>query len=160
MPELRIVTLTGADAALGETVVERFGLGLRGELLRPDGTAYEEARKLWNGLIDRHPALIARCAGVGDVIDSVNFAREHDLLLAVRGGGHNVSGNAICDGGLVIDLSPMKGIHVDPAARRARTEPGVLWSEFDHETQAFGLATTGGVVSSTGVAGLTLGGGL
>src|SRR3712207_3020276 len=98
MAELRIVTLTGADAALGESVVERFGLGLRGELLRPDDAGYEEARKVWDGLIDKHPALIARCAGVGDVIDSVNFARENDLLVAVRGGGHNVAGYAVCDG--------------------------------------------------------------
>ncbi|HZB10723.1 MAG TPA: FAD-binding oxidoreductase [Rubrobacter sp.] len=160
MPELRIVTLTGADAALGETVVERFGLGLRGELLRPDGTAYEEARKLWNGLIDRHPALIARCAGVGDVIDSVNFAREHDLLLAVRGGGHNVAGNAVCDGGLVIDLSPMKGIRVDPERRSVRAESGATLGDLDRETQVFGLATPMGVVSETGIAGLTLGGGI
>src|ERR671912_1854604 len=160
MPELRIVTLTGADATLGETVVERFGLGLRGELLRPDGTAYEEARKLWNGLIDRHPALIARCAGVGDVIDSVNFAREHDLLLAVRGGGHNVAGNAVCDGGLVIDLSPMKGIRVDPERRSVRAESGATLGDLDRETQVFGLATPLGVVSETGIAGLTLGGGI
>src|SRR3712207_624915 len=103
MAELRIVTLTGADAALGETVVERFGSGLRGEVLRPDGTAYDEARRVWNGLIDKHPALIVRCAGVGDVVDSVDFARENDLLVAVRGGGHNVAGNAVCDGGLVIE---------------------------------------------------------
>jgi FAD/FMN-containing dehydrogenase len=107
MAELPIVTLTGAYAVLGESVVERFGSGLRGELLRPDATAYDEARKVWNGLIDKHPALIARCAGVRDVIDSVNFARENDLLVAVRGGGHNVAGNAVCDGGLVIDLSQM-----------------------------------------------------
>src|SRR5688572_22152655 len=124
MAELPIVTLTGADAALGETVVERFGGGLRGELLRPDGTDYAEARRVWNGLIDKHPALIARCAGVGDVIDSVNFARENDLLVAVRGGGHNVAGNAVCDGGLVIDLSPMKGVRVDPQRRTVRAESG------------------------------------
>src|ERR687897_3015015 len=160
MPELRIVTLTGADAALGETVVERFGLGLRGELLRPDGTAYEEARKLWNGLIDRHPALIARCAGVGDVIDSVNFARENALLVAVRGGGHNVAGNAVCEGGLVIDLSAMKGIRVDPERRTVHAEGGATLGDLDRETQVFGLATPLGAVSKTGIAGLTLGGGL
>src|SRR5215207_3910383 len=124
MAEVRVVTLTGADAALGETVVERFGGGLRGEVLRPDGTAYDEARKVWNGLIDNHPALIARCAGVGDVIDSVNFARENELLVAVRGGGHNVAGNAVCDGGLVIDLSLMKGVRVDPEGRTVRAESG------------------------------------
>jgi FAD/FMN-containing dehydrogenase len=160
MAELRIVTLTGADAALCETAVERFGRGLRGELLRPDGTAYEEARKVWNGLIDKHPALIVRCAGVGDVVDSVNFACEHDLLLAVRGGGHNVAGNAVCDGGLVIDLSPMKGVRVDPERRTVRAESGATLRDFDRETQVFGLATPMGVVSETGIAGLTLGGGI
>src|SRR3712207_5067905 len=114
MADLRVSKSTGAEAALGEAEVERFGGGLRGELLRPGYGAYEQARKIWNGLIDKRPALIARCAGVGDVIDSVNFARENDLLLAVRGGGHNVAGNAVCDGGVVIDLSPMKGVRVDP----------------------------------------------
>src|SRR5918992_5455965 len=127
MADLRIVTLTGADAALGEAAVERFGSRLRGELLRPGDAAYEEARLLWNGLIDKRPALITRCAGVGDVVDSVNFARENDLLVAVRGGGHNVAGNAVCDGGLVIDLSPLKGIRVDPPARTAWAEGGVTW---------------------------------
>src|SRR3712207_3280771 len=160
MADLRIVTLTGANAALVETVVKRFGTGLRGELLRPDGTAYDEARKVWNGLIDKHPALIARCAGVGDVIDSVNFARENDLLVAVRGGGHNVAGNAVCDGGLVIDLSPMKGIRVDPERRSVRAESGATLGDVDRETQVFGLATPMGVVSETGIAGLTLGGGI
>jgi FAD/FMN-containing dehydrogenase len=158
--ELRIVTLTGADAALGESVVERFGWGLRGELLRPDDTDYEQARKVWNGLIDKHPALIARCAGIGDVLDSVNFAREHKLLLAVRGGGHNVAGNAVCDGGLVIDLSPMKGIRVDPERSSVRAESGATLGDLDRETQIFGLATPMGVVSETGIAGLTLGGGI
>jgi FAD/FMN-containing dehydrogenase len=158
--ELRIVTLTGVDAALGESVVERFGLGLRGELLRPDHAGYEEARKVWNGLIDKHPALIVCCAGVGDVIDSINFAREHDLLLAVRGGGHNVAGNAVADGGLVIDLSPMKGIRVDPERRSVRAESGATLGDLDRETQIFGLATPMGVVSETGIAGLTLGGGI
>jgi FAD/FMN-containing dehydrogenase len=160
MVDLRIVTLTGANAALGETVVERFGTGLRGELLRPDGTAYDEARKVWNGLIDKHPALIVRCAGVGDVVDSVNFARENDLLVAVRGGGHNVAGNAVCDGGLVIDLSPMKGIRVDPERRTVRAESGATLGDLDRETQVFGLAAPMGVVSETGIAGLTLGGGI
>jgi FAD/FMN-containing dehydrogenase len=160
MAELRIVTLTGADAVLDETILERFASGLRGELLRPDGTAYEEVRKVWNGLIDKHPALIARCAGVGDVIDSVNFARENDLLVAVRGGGHNVAGNAVCDGGLVIDLSPMKGIRVDPQRRTVRAEGGATLGDLDRETQVFGLATPMGVVSETGIAGLTLGGGI
>jgi FAD/FMN-containing dehydrogenase len=158
--DLRIVTLTGADAALGESVVEQLGARLRGELLRPGDTKYEEARLIWNGLIDKQPALIVRCAGIGDVIDSVNFARENDLLVAVRGGGHNVAGNAVCDGGLVIDLSAMKGIRVDPGQRTVRAEGGVTLGELDRETQVFGLATPLGVVTETGIAGLTLGGGI
>ena len=115
---------------------------------------------VWNDLIDKRPALIARCAGAGDVIDSVNFARENDLLLAVRGGGHNVAGNAVCDGGLVIDLSTMRRIHVDPQRRTVRAEGGATWADLDRETQFFGLATPGGEVSETGIAGLTLGGGM
>ncbi len=160
MADVRVITLTGAEAALGEAVVERFGSGLRGELLRPSDTAHEEARKIWNGLMDKRPALIARCAGVGDVVDSVNFARENDLLVAVRGGGHNVAGNAVCDGGLVIDLSPMKGVRVDPERRTVRAEGGVTLGDLDRETQVFGLATPMGVVSETGIAGLTLSGGI
>jgi FAD/FMN-containing dehydrogenase len=160
MADLRVITLTGADAALGDSVVERFGNGLRGELLRPDDAGYEKTRKVWNGLIDKRPALIVRCAGVGDVVDSVNFARENDLLLAVRGGGHNVAGNAVCDGGLVIDLSQMRGIRVDPERRLVRAESGATLGDLDRETQVFGLATPLGAVSKTGIAGLTLGGGL
>jgi FAD/FMN-containing dehydrogenase len=139
--------------------VEKFKASLRGELLRPGEAGYDEARKVWNGMIDKRPALIARCAGVADVVQCVNFARSNNLLVAVRGGGHNVAGNAVCDGGLTIDLTRMKSVRVDPARRRARAEPGVLWREFDRETQAFGLATTGGQISTTGIAGLTLGGG-
>ena len=160
MADLRIVTLTGSDSALGEAVVEQFGSRLRGKLLRPGDAEYEEARLLWNGVIDKRPALIARCAGVGDVVDSVNFARENGLLLAVRGGGHNVAGNAVTDGGLVIDLSPMKGIRVDPERRVARAEAGATLGDLDRETQVFGLAAPLGVVSETGIAGLTLGGGI
>src|SRR5215208_1568453 len=160
MADLPIITLTGAAAALGEAVVERFESRLRGQLLRPGDAGYEEARLIWNGVIDKRPALIARCAGVGDVIDSVNFARENDLLMAVRGGGHNVAGNAVCDGGLVIDLSPMKRIQVDPERRTVRAEGGATWADLDRETQVFGLATPGGEVSETGIAGLTLGGGI
>src|ERR687894_2050913 len=159
MAELRIVTLTGADASLTGSLVEEFGSRMRGELLLPGDGEYEEARLLWNGVIDKRPALIARCAGVGDVIDSVNFARENDLLVAVRGGGHNAAGNAVCDGGLVIDLSRMKGVRVDPLARTVRAEGGVTIGELDHESQAFGLAVPMGVVTETGIAGLTLGGG-
>ena len=145
---------------LAEETVAAFKATLRGALLRPGDNGYDAARTLWNAMINKRPALIARCAGVADVINAVNFARTHDLLVAVRGGGHNVAGNAVCDGGLMIDLSPMKSVHVDPVRRTARAEPGVIWREFDHETQAFGLATTGGVIPTTGIAGLTLGGGI
>jgi FAD/FMN-containing dehydrogenase len=146
--------------ALDDTTIGAFKGSLRGELLQPGDAAYEGARKVWNGMVDRHPALIVRCAGVADVIEAVRFGRAHNLLVAVRGGGHNVAGNAVCDGGMVIDLSPMKGIRVDPQRRVVRAQGGVTWGELDRETQAFGLATTGGEVSSTGIAGLTLGGGL
>jgi FAD/FMN-containing dehydrogenase len=139
---------------------ETFDAGLRGQLLRPGDDGYDDARTIYNAMIDNRPAFIARCAGVADVIQSVNFARECGLVLSVRGSGHNVSGNAICDGGLMIDLSPMKSVRVNPERRTACAEPGVTWGEFDHETQAFGLATTGGVITTTGVAGLTLGGGI
>ncbi len=148
------------DRPFDAAAVEAFASGLRGALLRPGQPGYDDARTLYNAMIDRRPALIARCAGAADVIRAVNFARESGLLLSVKGGGHNVAGNAVCDGGLMIDLSPMKGVRVDPSARRARVEPGATWGEFDHEAQAFGLATTGGVITSTGVAGLTLGGGI
>jgi FAD/FMN-containing dehydrogenase len=129
-------------------------------LLRRKDEGYDQARRVWNGMIDRRPALIARCAGTGDVIAAVRFARTHEILVSVKGGGHNITGNAVCEGGLMIDLSPMKGMRVDPAARTVRAEAGLTWGEFNRETQAFGLATTGGVVSTTGIAGLTLGGGL
>lgn len=151
---------TRAGTALEEATVQEFIGSLGGELLRPGDDGYDSARKVWNEMIDKHPSLIVRCAGVSDVINAVNFARANDLVVAVRGGGHNVGGKAICDGGLVIDLSRMKGIRVDPTRRAVRAEPGLTWGEFDRETQAFGLATTGGFVSTTGIAGLTLGGGL
>jgi len=141
------------------SLFEKFIANLRGELLRPGETGYDEARKVWNGMIDKRPAFIARCVGVADVIHSVNFASANNLLAAVRGGGHNVAGNATGDGGLVIDLSRMKSVRVDPVRRTARAEPGVTWREFDHATQTFGLATTGGQISTAGIAGLTLGGG-
>ena len=147
MAELRIVTLAGAESALDETVVERFGSGLRGELIRPGDAEYEEARQLWNGVIDKRPALAARVADEDDVIDSVNFARENDLLLAVRGGGHNVAGTASADGGLVLDLSAMKHIEVDPERRAVRAGAGVTIGELDEDTQRHGLATPMGVVS-------------
>ena len=139
---------------------ERLKNSVHGLVIAPDDEGYDEARSIWNGAIDRRPAWIVRCTGVADVIAAVRFARERDLLVAVRSGGHGVGGHALCDGGLVIDLSPMKGIHVDPQARTARAEAGVLWGELDRETQVFGLATVGGIVSHTGVSGLTLGGGI
>jgi FAD/FMN-containing dehydrogenase len=140
--------------------VERLRGRLRGELLTPSDPGYEQARRLWNAAIDRRPALIVRCAGAADVLAGVEFARTAGLPLAVRGGGHNVAGTGSCDGGLVLDCSPMKAVRVDPAERTAWAEPGLLWGELDHETQAFGLATTGGIVTHTGIAGLTLGGGI
>jgi FAD/FMN-containing dehydrogenase len=159
MRELRVTTTQGADTGLEDTVVEAFKASLRGALLRPGDVGYEDTRKIHNGMIDRRPALIACCAGVADILTGVRFAREHDLLVSVRGGGHSMPGFAVCEGGLMLDLSGMKSVHVDPHHRTVRAEAGVTWGEFDHETQAFGLATTGGVVGSTGIAGLTLGGG-
>lgn len=144
---------------ISPSTIEEFKAGLRGQLLRPGDAGYDEARKVWNGSIDKRPGLIARCAGASDVMHCINFARENKVLVSVRGGGHNIGGNAVCDDGLVIDLSRMKGLRVDPARRIARAEPGLTWGEFDRETQAFGLATTGGQISTTGIAGLTLGGG-
>lgn len=126
----------------------------------PGDARYASARRVWNGMIDKRPAVIARCTGVADVVSAMRYARENNLLVAVRGGGHNVAGNAVCDDGIVIDLSPLKGIRVDPAARTARAQAGVTWGELDCETQLFGLATNGGFVSTTGIAGLTLGGGI
>jgi len=131
-----------------------------GEILAPGEPGYDEARRIHNGLIDKHPALIARCLHTADVVDAVNLGREDGLEISVRGGGHNVAGKAVTEGGLMIDLSPMKGVHVDPARRAARAQGGVRISEYDRATAVFGLATPSGVVSSTGIAGLTLGGGL
>lgn len=134
---------------------ERF----QGEILRPSDDGYHQARKIWNAMIDKRPALIARCTSSQDVVEAVNFARQHQLLISVRGGGHNVAGNAVCDGGLMIDLSPMKDIQVDPQERTATAQPGVVFRELDRATQPYGLAVPGGIVSETGIAGLTLGGG-
>ena len=134
--------------------------GFRGELLRPEDPGYEDARKVWNGSINRFPALVARCAGVADVIAAVKFAKDTGLLVAVRGGGHSFPGLSVCDGGIVIDLSLMKGIRVDPEARTVRAQAGVLLGELDRETQVFGLAIPSGIVTHTGVSGLTLGGGI
>jgi FAD/FMN-containing dehydrogenase len=146
--------------SVGETKLQELQSAVRGRLIRPGDPDYDSARRIYNAAIEKTPALIVRCSGVSDVMRAVEFSRAHNLLLAVRGGGHNVAGNALCDGGVVIDLCAMKGVRVDPARRTARAQGGVTWGELDHETQAFGLATTGGVVTTTGIAGLTLGGGL
>ena len=160
MATLQATTKAGSNVSLQEEAIEAFKTGLRGELVSPGDDGYDEYRKVWNGMIDKRPAFIVRCAGVADVISAVNFARENNLLVAVRGGGHSVSGNGVCDDGMMIDLASMRGVQVDPVKRIAWAEPGVTWADFDHETLAFGLATTGGVIPSTGIAGLTLGGGL
>jgi FAD binding domain/Berberine and berberine like len=149
-----------ADIELDRTALRILRASFRGELVLPGDPAYDKNRRVWNGSIDRYPALIARCSGVADVIAIVQFARDTGLEVAVRGGGHSFPGLSVCDGGVVIDLGAMKGIRVDPERRTARVEAGVLWGELDRETQAFGLATTGGIVTHTGVAGLTLGGGI
>ena len=146
--------------ALEETEVQELVSRLRGELLRPSDAGYEQACQVYNAMIEKRPALIAHCVDVADVIAAVNFAREHGLTLAVRGGGHSGPGLGTCDDGLVIDLSGMKGIRVDPSARTARVEGGCTWGEVDHATHAFGLATPSGFISTTGVGGLTLGGGI
>ena len=140
--------------------IERFQTAFRGEVIQPSDSGYETARKIWNSSIDKHPGIIARCSGVADVVAAVNFARENELLVAVRGGGHNVSGRALCDDGIVIDLSGMKGIHVDAKARIARVQGGATLGDVDRETHLFGLAVPAGVISKTGIGGLTLGGGV
>ena len=160
MAETRVLRCDGEATGLQPATIERLREGLRGSLLVPGATGYDDARRIWNGMIDRRPALIARCAGTADVVRAVEFAAEHDLLVSVRGGGHNVAGHAVCEGGLMIDLSAMRGVHASPRSRRARASGGATWGDFDAETQVHGLATPGGLISDTGVAGLTLGGGL
>jgi FAD/FMN-containing dehydrogenase len=152
--------MTSGQSALGEAAVAGLRGVVQGSLVLPGDAGYDEARSVWNGMIDRRPTLIVRCAGKDDVIAAVDFARSKGLEVAVRGGGHNVAGNATCEGGMVIDLSPMKGASVDPDARTVRAQGGLTWGEFDKATQEFGLATTGGLVTTTGVAGFTLGGGV
>lgn len=149
------------ESAVSErALADRLRAELRGRVISREHPAYDDARSVWNGLIDRHPAVIAQCTGTADVIGAVNAARAHRPVVSIRGGGHQVAGSAVCDDGLVIDLSPMKGVHVDPVNRTVRVQAGVTWGELDRETQVFGLATPGGEVSTTGVSGLTLGGGL
>src|SRR5262245_15746551 len=160
MPGITALTLNGTEVVLDQAVMDTFRAELRGQLLTAADAGYDPARRLWNAMIDKRPALIVRCEGAADVGKAVRFAATHALRVSVRGGGHNVAGTAVCDGGLMIDVSPMKGIRVDPVARTALAQPGLLWQDFDQETQAYGLATTGGVVGETGIAGLTLGGGV
>jgi hypothetical protein len=157
---VEIVTLDGARTNVSAAEIAGLRDGVRGVVMLAGDTGYDGARRVWNGNVDRRPALIARCSGIGDVQHAVDFASKRDLLVSVRGGGHSAPGYGTNDGGMVIDLSPMKAINVDPTKRTARAEGGVLWREFDAATQAHGLATTGGTVSNTGIAGLTLGGGL
>lgn len=154
-----MATLVQAPDTLGDRGVVELKQRFRGPVLRPDDPGYESAREIWNAMIERRPAAIARCTGTADVQEAVRFARRHDLLISVRGGGHNVAGNALCDGGLTIDLSLMKGVRVDADRRRAWAQPGVRWGDYDHETTACALASPGGIASTTGIAGFTLGGG-
>jgi FAD/FMN-containing dehydrogenase len=151
--------LTGGEITLASSDIADLARSLQGELLLPTSPRYEQARRVWNGSIDKHPALIAACVGAADVMRAVNFAREHKLLTAVRAGGHSTSGKSTCEGGIMIDLSPMRGVRVDPSTKTAYLEPGTLLGQLDRECAAFGLATTAGTVSNTGAAGLTLGGG-
>jgi FAD/FMN-containing dehydrogenase len=150
------MAISTIDAGLLEALTGTFS----GTVLLPDDDGYDDARRVHNGLIDRRPALIARCQGAADIADAIGIARSSGLEVSVRGGGHNVAGRAVADGGVMIDLAPMKGIHVDPAARTVRAQGGVIWSELNRDAHAHGLAVTGGAISSTGIAGYTLGGGL
>lgn len=160
MSRIQVATSTGGQTTIDDAAFNDLKMALRGELLCTADEGYEQARKVHNAMIDKRPAIIARCVGATDVIECVRFAGEHRLLVSVRGTGHNVAGSAICDRGFVIDLSRMKGIRIDHAGRTARVEAGVTWGELNHDLQLFGLAAAGGFVSTTGVAGLTLGGGL
>ena len=159
MAKLRLKALDGGSTTLDQETVDQFAATLRGTVLTPKDDGYDSARTVWNAMIDRKPGLIAECLGAADVASAVRFARQHDLLVSVCGGGHNIAGTAVCDGGLMISLSRMKSIRVDPAARRAWVEPGNTLGDVDRETQAYGMATSTGINSTTGIAGLTLGGG-
>ena len=159
MSNLEVKTRTDETAILQNQDIKAFEERLRGKLFRSQDEGYDQARAIWNAMVDKRPALIVRCSGVADVVESVNFARKNNLLVSVRGGGHNISGSAACDKGLMIDLSAMRAVHVDPGSQTARVQGGATFAEVDHETQAFGLALPNGVISTTGVGGLTLGGG-
>ncbi|AXI55089.1 6-hydroxy-D-nicotine oxidase (plasmid) [Pseudoseohaeicola sp. NH-UV-7] len=152
-------TLNGERMSIGEEAINDLETAMRGRLLRKDHPDYDNARRIWNGMIDKQPALIAECTGTADIITAVQFAAEHGLLTSVRGGGHNIAGSAVCDNGLMIDLSGLRAVRVDPEGRRAFVQPGALLGDVDHETQAFGLAVPTGINSTTGIAGLALGGG-
>jgi len=156
---MQIQTLEGGKKEIRDNDFQELRTAFRGKLITPVDSEFDEARRIWNGMIDRRPALIAQCSGVADVMGAVRFARTHGLLVAVRGGGHSWPGHSVCDGGLMIDLSGMRGVRIDPRAKTVRAQGGALWGDVDHESQAFGLATPGGVVSTTGIGGLTLGGG-
>jgi len=156
---MQIERLDGGKTEIAVAAFEELRTAFRGSLIAAGDDKFDEARKVWNGMIDRRPRLIAQCAGAADVIAAVNFARTHGLLVAVRGGGHSWPGHSVCDDGLMIDLSRMRGVRVDLATKTVRAQGGALWGDVDHESQAFGLATSGGVVSTTGIGGLTLGGG-
>ncbi len=155
---ISVATRDGGRASIDDTTLEQFGTTIRGDMLKPADPGYAD-KPIYNAMHRHRPALIVRCTGTADVVDAVKFARAHGLLVAVRGGGHSVAGHSSCDGGMVIDLTRMRGVDVDPGARIARAQGGALWGDLDRETQAFGLIVPGGVVSETGVAGLTLGGG-
>jgi len=159
MADMKFKALEGGDTKVSKAALDAFTAAFQGTLLAPGDQGYDEARAIWNAMIDRRPALIARCKGADDVVLAVNFAREHGLLLSVRGAGHNIAGNAVCEGGLMIDLSGMKSVKVDKGAKRARVEPGVTLGELDQALQAHGMVVPVGINSTTGVAGLTLGGG-
>ena len=159
MNSVSVVGLTGDRITLDVASLEKLKSSLRGALLVRGDEGYDKSRTVWNAMIDRKPALVVRCAGVADIRQAVTFAQTHRLLTAVKGGGHNIAGNAVCDGGVLIDLSNMRAVTVDPIAQLAHVEPGATLGDFDHECQAFGLATPVGINSTTGIAGLTLGGG-
>ncbi|MHA2096588.1 MAG: FAD-binding oxidoreductase [Candidatus Hodarchaeales archaeon] len=159
MSKIKTITTSYEEVFLNENDLEKLKSLIQGDVLLPTDTEYDSARRIWNGMIDKCPAMIVRCTGPADVIDAVKFARKHNILVSVRGGGHNVAGNALCDDGMVIDLSRMKGIHVDLKSNTARAQAGVTLGELDRETQIFGLSVPSGIVTTTGIAGLTLGGG-
>ena len=154
-----VLTIHGETTTIPDDETAAFGTGLRGELLTPESAGYEEARVVWNAMIDRRPALVARCAGTADVLRAVRFAAKHELLVAVRGAGHNIAGKGVCDDGFLIDLSGLRAVHVDTRNKTAHVQPGATLGDLDEETQVFGLATPVGINSTTGIAGLTLGGG-